>query len=58
MAYTFMAVAAGTVMLVADYYAYTEVNGVVVILGFLWNRLWGVYSYPNYGAVFLSLIHI
>ena len=47
MAYTFLAVAAGTVMLFADYYSYTEVNGVVVILGFLWNRLWGVYSDPN-----------
>lgn len=55
MAYTFLAVAAGTVMLFADYYSYTEVNGVVVILGFLWNRLWGVYSDPNYGAVFSAI---
>ena len=47
--------AAGTVMLFADYYSYTEVNGVVVILGFLWNRLWGVYSDPNYGAVFSAI---
>ena len=55
MAYTLLAVAAGTVMLFADYYSYTEVNGVVVILGFLWNRLWGVYSDPNYGAVFSAI---
>lgn len=53
--YTFIAVAVGIVMLYLNYYSYKEVNGVVVIIGFLWNRLWGIYSDPNYGAVFAAI---
>lgn len=55
MVYTFIAVAASIVMLFINYSSYREVNGIVVIIGFLWNRLWGLYSDPNYGAVFAGI---
>ena len=50
--YTFVLAAAGLIMFVMGYYHYRPVVDNAVITGFLWNRLWGLYSDPNYGAVF------
>lgn len=45
-------------MLVVTYSAFFEtVEGEFLIAGFTWGRLWGVYTDPNYGAVF-SVISI
>ena len=50
--YTFVLAAAALVMFIVGYYHYRPVVDNAVITGFLWNRLWGLYSDPNYGAVF------
>lgn len=50
--YTFVMSAAAIVMLITDYNHYRPVGETAVISGFLWNRLWGFYTDPNYGAVF------
>ncbi len=50
--YTFISAVIGVTMMFINYYSYEIINGVVVKGGFLWNRLWGVYTDPNYGAVF------
>lgn len=50
--YTFVMAAIAVVMLLVDYNNFREVGGTAVISGFLWNRLWGIYTDPNYGAVF------
>ncbi len=50
--YTFAFSALGLVCWVFNYYKYEVVEGVATITGFIWNRLWGLYSDPNYGAVF------
>lgn len=55
MVYTLFAAVIGTIMLFTEFYSYLEINGGIVILGFLWNRLWGVYTDPNYGAVFSAV---
>ena len=49
---TVIAAAASLIMLVKSYSAilYT-VDGEIVITGFEWDRLWGVYTDPNYGAI-------
>ena len=62
--YTAICSIIGFVMLVLNYSYYKVVNGEPIIGGFLWNRLWGIYTDPNYGAVFavvsifLSLYYI
>lgn len=53
--YTFAMSVAAVVMLFSDYSNYREVGDTSVISGFLWNRLWGLYSDPNYGAVFSTI---
>lgn len=50
--YTFLMAVAALVMFVMGYYHYRPVVDNAVIMGFLWNRLWGLYTDPNYGAVF------
>lgn len=50
--YTFLMAAAALVMLITDYNNYRPAGDTAVISGFLWNRLWGLYTDPNYGAVF------
>ena len=55
LAYTCLMALAAIVMLIVDYNNYREVGDTAVISGFLWNRLWGLYTDPNYGAV-LSII--
>lgn len=50
--YTFLMAIIGTVLLFMNYRYYGIYNGKTIIIGFLWNRLWGLYSDPNYGAVF------
>ncbi len=57
LAYTFLVSLMSVGCLVLDYYHYKVVNGIGTITGFLWNRLWGFYSDPNYGAV-LSVVSI
>lgn len=57
LAYTCLMAAAAIVMLIGDYNNYREVGETAVITGFVWNRLWGLYTDPNYGAVF-SIISI
>ena len=56
--YTFLMAIIGTVLLFMNYHYYGIYEGKTIIIGFLWNRLWGLYSDPNYGAVFgvISLI--
>lgn len=53
--YTFIVSLLGIGCFALIYNNYEIVNGVVTITGFLWNRLWGFYSDPNYGAI-LSII--
>lgn len=55
--YTFVMSLMGIVCLALMYNNYQVVNGVATITGFLWNRLWGFYSDPNYGAV-ISIISV
>lgn len=50
-AYTFIVSFLGIGCFVLNYHSYKIVNGIGTITGFLWNRLWGFYSDPNYGAV-------
>lgn len=50
--YTFVMAVIAVVMLLTDYNYFREVGDTAVISGFLWNRLWGLYTDPNYGAVF------
>lgn len=50
--YTFIMAVVGSVLLFMNYHYYGMYNGKQFIIGFLWNRLWGLYSDPNYGAVF------
>ncbi|MEG0546059.1 MAG: O-antigen ligase family protein [Oscillospiraceae bacterium] len=52
MIYTFIACAVGIAMLITDYYSFEVRDETSIIMGFLWNRLWGLYTDPNYGAVF------
>lgn len=40
-----------------NYHYYRVVNHMATIIGFLWNRLWGLYSDPNRGAIY-ALISI
>ncbi len=49
---TVIAAVASLIMLAKSYSAilYT-VDGEIVITGFEWDRLWGVYTDPNYGAI-------
>ncbi|MGN0571507.1 MAG: O-antigen ligase family protein [Candidatus Fimenecus sp.] len=50
--YTFLMALTAIIMLIVDYNNYREVAETAVISGFMWNRLWGLYTDPNYGAVF------
>lgn len=50
--YTFFMSLVAIVMLITDYNHYRVAGDTAVISGFLWNRLWGLYTDPNYGAVF------
>ncbi len=56
-AYTFVVSLLGVGCFVLNYHSYKMVNGIGTITGFLWNRLWGFYSDPNYGAV-LAVISV
>ena len=62
--YNFLACAAGAFLIAADRGMIIVRNGETVLGGFLWNRLWGVYTDPNHGAVvagvciILSLYHL
>ncbi len=41
------------VMMVQSYSEYlTTPEGEFIVTGYTWDRLWGVYTDPNYGAVF------
>lgn len=53
--YTFVCSIISFVMMMTDYWHYELLNGENVIGGFLWNRLWGTYTDPNYGAVFATI---
>lgn len=50
--YSFLMALVGIVLLFLNFQYYKIVNGKTIIIGFLWNRLWGLYSDPNYGAIF------
>lgn len=50
--YTLICAIVSILMMIFDYGIYKIVNDVGVMAGFVDNRLWGVYSDPNYGAVF------
>ena len=50
--YTFICSIVGILMMFFNYGIYKIVNDVGIMAGFVDNRLWGVYSDPNYGAVF------
>ena len=50
---TVIAAVASLVMMARSYSAFlTTADKEVIITGFQWDRLWGVYTDPNYGAVF------
>lgn len=57
-AYTMLMAIIGLILMIVKYEYYTMVDGMYVIAaGFLFNRLWGCYIDPNYGAIF-SLVSI
>ena len=57
-AYTMLMAIIGLTLMIAKYEYYTVIDGMYVIAaGFLFNRLWGCYIDPNYGAIF-SLVSI
>lgn len=57
-AYTMLMAIIGLALMIAKYECYTVIDGMYVIAaGFLFNRLWGCYIDPNYGAIF-SLVSI
>lgn len=57
-AYTMLMAIIGLVLMILKYEYYTMVDDMYVIAaGFLFNRLWGCYIDPNYGAIF-SLVSI
>ena len=50
---TAIAAAASLIMLAQSYSQFlTTPEGEFIVTGFTWDRLWGVYTDPNYGAVF------
>lgn len=49
--YNMAAVIISIVMLFANYSLIEVRNGATVLGGFLWSRLWGIYTDPNHGAV-------
>lgn len=50
---TAIAAAASLIMLTQSYSEFlTTAEGEFIVTGFTWDRLWGVYTDPNYGAVF------
>lgn len=50
---TAIAAAASLIMLAQSYSQFlTTAEGEFIVTGFTWDRLWGVYTDPNYGAVF------
>lgn len=51
--YSFFAAIASIILLLIGYSKVWifEANGQRIIQGFIWGRLWGVYTDPNYGAV-------
>lgn len=56
--YTMLMAIIGLVLMIVKYEYYTVIDGMYVIAaGFLFNRLWGCYIDPNYGAIF-SLVSI
>lgn len=50
--YTTIMAIAGIIMFLTRYNSRIPRNGTIVIMGYLWNRLFGTYTDPNYGAVF------
>ena len=54
-AYTFLFSLLGLGCLVLNYSNVTVVNGVRTTMGYIWHRLWGFYSDPNYGAVLATV---
>ncbi len=54
--YSVIAAAVSLYLMIQSYQAmwYTE-NGELLIAGFQWGRLWGVYTDPNYGGVFTTV---
>lgn len=55
--YTFVFSLLSVGCLALMYHDFEVVNGTTTITGFLWNRLWGFYSDPNYGAI-VSIISV
>lgn len=62
---TILSALASLIMLAKSYSALlTSVDGEFIVTGFEWDRLWGVYTDPNYGAVcsvigiILSLLYV
>lgn len=57
--YSIMAAAISLGMLVVRYSKLLETtDGEFLVSGFTWGRLWGVYTDPNYGAVFSVVVMI
>lgn len=53
--YTFVFSLLGLLCLVFNYSHIEKLNGTSVITGYIWHRLWGFYSDPNYGAVLATI---
>lgn len=49
--YMFISSLASIVLMLCGYGSMVEKNGQLVISGFVWGRLWGVFTDPNYGSV-------
>lgn len=53
--YTFIAAAVSIFLLIIQFQEIYELENSVVLRGFIWGRLWGVYTDPNYGAIISSI---
>lgn len=57
--YSVIASVVSLYLMVTRYAEYLQgANGIVAMAGYFWGRLWGVYTDPNYGAVFCVLMMI
>ena len=53
--YMFVSAVASIVLMLCGYSSIVERNGQTVMAGFVWGRLWGVFTDPNYGSVLAAM---
>lgn len=53
--YMFVSAVASIVLMLCGYSNIVERNGQIVMSGFVWGRLWGTFTDPNYGSVLAAM---